>query len=179
MACINKAASMLPQRSTRSGWVFLILVFAVLSTPVAAHAQDTLVAIKAGLSTDIHVPNVPVQPIETRRPRPIKRPIEDRRPRRFLVLSIGVYSAAFLDMGESVSLRPRFQEHDPLAKPFATLPAPAYYITGAALATGINWIGFKMARSERWHRVWWLPQVCSIAGNSFGFGYTKMHEHPH
>lgn len=169
--------NMLLQVSKRSGWIFLILLLAGASAAVPARAQDTLIALKAGLATDVHVPSVPVKPLETRRPRPIRRPVEDRSPRRFLVLSLGVYAAAFMDMGESISLRPRFKEHDPLAKPFATLPKPAYYITGAAFATGINWLGLKMARSERWHRVWWLPQVCSIAGNSFGFGYTKMHEH--
>ncbi len=176
--CISLVKAMLPQYFARSGWVFLILVFAGTSAPVPAHAQDTLVAIKAGLSTDVHVPRVPVQPIESRRPRPIRRPVEDRSSRRFLVLSVGVYAAAFMDMGESDSLRPWFKEQDPLAKPFATMPTPAYYITGVAFATGINWLGLKMARSERWHRVWWLPQVCSIAGNLIGFGYTRMHENP-
>lgn len=172
------AENMRPPQFTRPGWQFLILVCAFITSVAPVRAQDTLVALKAGLSTDIHVPAVPAQPIETRRPRPIKRPIEDRSPRRFLALSIGVYTAAFLDMGETFSLRPRLEERDPLAKPFATMPAPAYFITGAALATGVTWIGLKMARSRRWHRVWWLPQVCSIAGNSSGFVYTKMHEHP-
>jgi hypothetical protein len=177
-ACIGMAETMLPEHFKGFGWQFLILVSAILSAAVPARAQDTLVAIKAGLSTDVHVPTVPIHPLETRRPRPIRRPVEDRSPRRFLLVSIGVYAAAFMDMGESVSLRPRFQERNPLAKPFATLPAPAYYIAGTAFATGINLVGLKMARSERWHRVWWLPQVGSISGNLFGFGYTKMHEHP-
>jgi hypothetical protein len=33
-----------------------------------------------------------------------------------------------------------WSESDPLARPFARLPAPAYYATGLALATGVNWL---------------------------------------
>jgi hypothetical protein len=177
-ACISMAENMLPSHFTRPGWQFLILLFVVVIAPVPARAQDALVALKAALSTEVRVPSVPVQPIETRRPRPIRRPLEDRSSRRFLALSLGVYAAAFMDMRESVSLWPRFKEQDPFAKPFTHLPAPAYYMAGAALASGLNWVSLKMARSERWHRVWWVPQIGSIAGNTFGYAYTKMHEHP-
>lgn len=178
-ACISIAENMVAQQTKDKYWHFLILTFGIVIAPNPARAQDTLVAIKAALSTEVHVPSVPIQPLETRHRRPIRTPVEDRSRRRYLFLSLGVYAAAFMDMGESISLRPWFKEQDPLAKPFATMPTPAYYITGAAFATGINWVGLKMARSERWHRVWWLPQVCSIAGNAFGFGYTKLHEHPY
>jgi len=150
----------------------------LLSSARIARAQDALVAIKSALATEVRTPNIPVEPINPVRPRPIRRALEDHSRRRFLLMSIGVYTAAFLDMQESVSLRPRFREQDPLARPFAALPAPAYYITGAAFATGINWVGLQVARSQRLHRVWWVPQACSIAGNLFGFGYTKLHERP-
>lgn len=92
--------------------------------------------------------------------------------RRFILLSSLAYGAAFLDMHESASHRPNFQEYDPLAKPFVNLPAPAYYAIGATITTGVNWLSWKMAHSERWHRVWWLPQAISVFGNSFGYGYT-------
>ncbi|MFY9530275.1 MAG: hypothetical protein WBC04_14905 [Candidatus Acidiferrales bacterium] len=92
--------------------------------------------------------------------------------RRFILLSSLTYGAAFLDMHESVSHRPNFEEYDPLAKPFVNLPAPAYYAIGAAITTGVNGLSWKMAHSERWHRVWWLPQAISVFGNSFCYGYT-------
>ena len=106
-----------------------------------------------------------------------KQTWQEPRNRRFFLLSTGVYAAASMDMQESASLRPHFHEDDPLAKPFAKLPLPAYYAHGIGFATSMNWLGWKMARSERWHRVWWLPQVCSIAGNLIGYGHTKTHEH--
>lgn len=93
----------------------------------------------------------------------------------FLPLAVGVYAAAFLDMHESISRRPHFEERDPLAKPLMVLPGPAYYATGTTLSTSINWLGWKMAHSKRWHCVWWLPQVTSICGNVFGYVYTLNH----
>lgn len=93
----------------------------------------------------------------------------------FLFLSASVYSAAFLDMYQTESLGSRVHEYDPLARPFVHLPAPAYYATGAALATGVNWLGWKLAHSRRWHHVWWAPQLSAIAANSSGYGYTITH----
>ncbi len=95
--------------------------------------------------------------------------------RLFLPLTAGVYAAAFLDMHESVSRRPRFEERDPLAKPLTVLPAPGYYAAGSAFSSSMNWLGWKMSRSKHWHRFWWLPQVTSICGNVFGYVYTVKH----
>jgi hypothetical protein len=39
-------------------------------------------------------------------------------------------------------------ETDPFARPFAKLPAPAYYATGLAMATGLNWLSWKWAIRE-------------------------------
>jgi len=60
-------------------------------------------------------------------------------------------------------------ERDPLAKPIVRLPAPAYYATGLALASGVNWLSLKMGHSRRWHKFALLPQLLSIAGNTYGF----------
>lgn len=54
-----------------------------------------------------------------------------------------------------------------------TLPKPLYYASGAAFATSVNWLGLKMERSPRWHKICWLPQAISIAGNLGGFAYTR------
>jgi hypothetical protein len=38
-----------------------------------------------------------------------------------------------------------------------------------ALATGMEFLGFRMARSERWRKMWWLPQTLSIGINLCDF----------
>jgi hypothetical protein len=52
-------------------------------------------------------------------------------------------------------LPPRIEPRT-LAKPLAGLPTPAYCAAGALFATGVNWLGWKMARSPRWHKIWWF-----------------------
>lgn len=61
------------------------------------------------------------------------------------------------------------QSADPLARPVVRLPAPAYYASGLALATGVNWLSWKMGHSRRWDRLALLPQLFSIAGSTSGF----------
>src|SRR5882724_9706440 len=60
-------------------------------------------------------------------------------------------------------------EADPLARPFVKLPAPAYYAVGLAMATGLNWISWKMGHSRRWHTLAAIPQLLAIAGNTHGY----------
>jgi hypothetical protein len=90
-------------------------------------------------------------------------------------MSPRVYAAAGLDLEETASLRHHFHEYDPLAKPSVGLPAPACYAAGALFATGVNCLGWKMARSPRCDKIWWVPQVTSIAGNLAGYSYTRAH----
>jgi hypothetical protein len=110
-----------------------------------------------------------------------KRPKQVSRASRtsFFILSGLVYSAAAMDMHETRDLmntcqksplycKNGFSEADPFSRPFIHLPAPAYYATGFALATGVNWLGWKLTKSRKWHKVSWLPQVISISGNAWG-----------
>ena len=120
---------------------------------------------------------------------PIKSVSAPRKP--FLLLGALVYAAAVYDMREtelgkrrwnrsvSIALQtcPRcisngelvwFSDNDPLARPIVNLPTPAYFATGIAIATGVNFLGWKMARSQRFHKIWFVPQSISIAGNSWG-----------
>jgi hypothetical protein len=154
----------------------VVLLVLLLGVAGVGRAQETIGAVNTSFTPGIRAPAATIQPIKPLPPLRIKKPLQDRSARRYFLLSAGVYIAAAMDMQESASLRPNFHEDDPLAKPFAKLPLPAYYAHGAAFATGVNWVGWKMARSERWHKVWWLPQVCSITGNMMGYWHTKTHE---
>ncbi len=92
----------------------------------------------------------------------------------FTVLSAGVYTASFMDMAKTQSSLPNFQERDPLARPLLLLPRPLYYASGFMLATGVNYLGWRLRESPRFHRVWWLPQVISMAANFGGYAYTEV-----
>jgi hypothetical protein len=90
---------------------------------------------------------------------------------QFFALSTGVYAAAAADMHQTLQMRHYswWSETDPLARPFVHLPAPAYYATGFALATGVNWLAWKMGRSRKWHKLAPWPQLFAIGGNTYGF----------
>ena len=112
-------------------------------------------------------------------PRPIHAPrmlaMHVSKP-AFVFLSAGVYGAAFADMHQTLHNR-RYSwwyETDPLAKPLIKLPAPAYYAVGLAMATGVNWLGWEMAHSHRWHKLSPIPQALAISGNLFGF-HSNIH----
>jgi hypothetical protein len=102
-----------------------------------------------------------------------RKPCLRPRVNPFSVLTVGVYAASWLDMTETQSFRPHFKEADPLAKPLLLLPKPLYYASGTLSATGVNWLGLRMERSPRWHKIGWLPQALCIAGNLSGHAYTR------
>ena len=91
--------------------------------------------------------------------------------KRFLFLSAAVYGASLADMHQTLRVRHYdwWSETDPLARPLVKLPAPAYYATGLAMATGINWVSWKMEHSRRWHKLAAIPQLFAIGGNTYGF----------
>lgn len=106
--------------------------------------------------------------------RPTPASPSDRQ--RFFLMSTAVYGLAFLDMHETVSLKPGLFEHDPLARPFTRLPNPAYYACGAAMATGVNWAAWRMLHSHRWRKIWWAPQLVSASGNLYGYASTRARD---
>jgi hypothetical protein len=159
----------------------LILTFSVSLTCCAQSQRNPdilpdAIQPKARAVTETPSANYGLKSIGTdQKPKPVSRASRTS----FFILSGLVYSAAAMDMHETRDLtdacqkvplycKGSFQEADPFSRPFVHLPAPAYYATGFALATGVNWLGWKMAKSRRWHKVSWLPQVISIGGNSWG-----------
>jgi len=123
-----------------------------------------------------------IHDMENRGPVAPAAELPERNPRKafvlarvnpFSVLAAGVYTASWLDMTETQSFMPHFHEADPFVRPLLNLPKPLYYASGTLFATSVNWLGLKMERSPRWHKIWWLPQAISIAGNLGGFAYTR------
>src|SRR5271163_5095516 len=155
-----------------------MLMFFVAALP-AARAQILPVSLVHDSAADAKIPSgavlAPLPPL----PREVRRAVQPALPKSYWVLTAGVYTAAGLDMQRSESMLPDFEERDPIVRPFLRLPAPAYYASAALFATGMNFLGLKMARSERWHKIWWVPQVASMAGNLAGYGYTRAHPSPH
>jgi hypothetical protein len=156
-----------------------LLIFFVAAQP-AARAQIVPVSLVHGPAEDSKVPSgvtlASLPPLLRSEPR---RAVIHALPKTFFVLSAGVYTAAGLDMQRSESMLPDFDERDPIVRPFLRLPAPAYYASATLFATGINFLGAKMVRSERWHKIWWIPQIGSMAGNLAGCGYTRAHPGSH
>jgi hypothetical protein len=141
----------------------------------AAHAQIVPVSLAREPAGDAKIPSGNVL---TPLPREVRRAVQPALPKSFWVLTAGVYTAAGLDMQRSESKLPNFNERDPMVRPLLRLPAPAYYASAALFATGVNFLSWKMARSERWLKICWLPQVTSMAGDLAGYGYTRAHPAP-
>lgn len=139
------------------------------TTAVVSTTKTTLLAVK------IKGPETrPVAPDPLRKREGIKAgelpPVRFHK-NQFIVLSAGVYAASFADMHQTLHVRHYswWTETDPLARPLAKLPAPAYYAAGFALATGVNWLSWKMGHSRRWHKLAVIPQLLTIAGNTYGY----------
>lgn len=159
----------------------LILTFSVSSTCCAqsSRSPDILpdaIQPKAQAVAETHSAIYGLKSFGTdQKPKPVSRASRTS----FFILSGLVYSAAAMDMHETRDLmntcqkiplycKNGFSEADPFSRPFVHLPAPAYYATGFAFATGVNWLGWKMSKSRRFHKFNWLPQAISIGGNSWG-----------
>jgi hypothetical protein len=105
-------------------------------------------------------------------PKPKPKPV-------LVLLTVSQASLAFADVAFTQSVRRDyrvFTEHDPLAREVVKHPALAYGLAGAE-TVGAAWLGGRMRRSQRWHRVWWLPQTIGIAGHAYALGRTAGRQH--
>lgn len=159
-------------------------VFCVLCISISSHvcrAQELKPPIDIDTVAETKLMKVPELDSGTlERPfSPSPKPMGERQaPKLFLLTSAGVYSAALLDMRNTrnamnlCSSQPSqyvCHENNPFARPFVGLPAPAYYATGLALATGITWLSWRMTRSEKFRHTWFLPQIAAMAANGLGY----------
>jgi hypothetical protein len=160
------------QRTQQICRLIFLLVFTQTLTN-GAHAQVSTASTQTNLLAKYPLPS---EDLSTAHFKEIRRTKPGINRKAFVAMSAAVYGFAFLDMHETMSLEPGLIEHDPLARPFTKLPPPAYYVTGAALATGVNFIAWKLGRSRRWHKFWWIPQAASAYGNVYGYGTTKARE---
>lgn len=151
----------------------VILVLLAHTWAMGTRAQNSPVGAQTNLLAKYPLPTEDLSP---RHFKEIRRTRPEMNRKEFVAMSAGVYGFAFLDMHETMSLEPGLIEHDPLARPFTRLPPPAYYVTGAALATGVNFIAWKLGHSRRWHKFWWIPQAACAYGNLYGYGTTKARE---
>jgi hypothetical protein len=157
--------------------------FAVLSAAPAALAQTEppeskpkASAILLDLNPSESSSAAPMRPIESAPIKPGRIFLSQASKKRFVLLSAAVYGAALADMHQTLEVRNNswWYETDPLARPFARLPAPAYYATGLAMATGVNWLSWKMAHSRRWHKLAPIPQLLAITGNLYAFRTNRF-----
>jgi hypothetical protein len=93
----------------------------------------------------------------------------------FIPFSAAVYTMGLLDQTATIGHGDwRVNEQDPLVKPFTQVPAPVFVAGGVAFETGVNWLAWRMGRSRRWHEIWWLPQICAVGANAYGYDIS-MH----
>jgi|HubBroStandDraft_6_1064221.scaffolds.fasta_scaffold118649_1 hypothetical protein len=163
----------MPSHRTRTICRAIVLIFFAQWWTTGAFAQNLKPGTPAGLLSTNSSPAADVSPAHFKE---LERPSLRANRKKFIAMSLAVYGLAFLDMHETMSLEPGLVEHDPLARPFTKLPQPAFYLTGAAMSTGVNFVAWKLGRSPKWHKMWWVPQAACAYGNIYGYGTTKARE---
>jgi hypothetical protein len=167
------------KRRSIFGPVALLVTFVVTHVHAQAHSDNPVfrptVFPPEVKKSDLKAEFVaPIRPKENDDARPLS-PVRFQT-KQFLILSAAVYGASMADMHQTLKERKNswWYETDPLARPFVKLPTPAYYAAGLAMATGLNWISWKMGHSRRWRRLAAIPQLISIGGNAYGYQTNRF-----
>jgi hypothetical protein len=149
----------------------LFVVPAVVAQTEPSESKPRLSELLADTKPSASKPTFAARPPKTNSFEPNPKSPAHFSKTRFVLLSAAVYGASLADMHQTLAVRNNswWYETDPLARPFARLPAPAYYATGLAMATGANWLSWKMAHSRRWRKLAPIPQLLAISGNIYGF----------
>lgn len=71
---------------------------------------------------------------------------------------------------------PGAKEFDPLARPVMEHKGLAVSLAVVETA-GCYWLGQRMRRSERFHRIWWVPQTAGILGHAYALSRTLERNH--
>lgn len=160
-----------------------LTILGTLLAPPAIQAQSELADSKPQVSAHILEPK-PVDSNPSFAPNRVRASLFELKPKspvhfsktRFILLSTAVYGAAIADMHQTMANRnqPWWYETNPVARPLVHLPAPAYYAAGLAMATGVNWLSWKIGHSKRWHKFAPIPQLVSIGGNAYGFQSNRF-----
>jgi hypothetical protein len=158
------------------------ILVAIFTAPAAIAQTDPMQPepVRSSLLLELNLPDSSSSPLVRSPMRPPIQPahivFSQHAEKKFILLSAGVYAAALADMHQTLAVRNLswWYETDPFARPFIHLPTPAYYATGLAMATGVNWLSWKMARSRRWRKLAPIAQVLSISGNLYGFHTNRF-----
>jgi hypothetical protein len=131
--------------------------------------------------TETPLPDKPTPHIQgTETPLPDKPTphIRDIRatPKLFRLLAVSGFLAVTYDTRLTIKTKAQDgPEIDPVLKPIVELPNPAYVAMTYVLISGLDLVSWKMERSNRFHKIWWVPLVLQIGGNTWGAAYTAAH----
>jgi hypothetical protein len=131
------------------------IMFAIvgsLAAAPAAHAQIVPASLTHEAVAESKIPSsVTLLPLPRIEPR---KPVADTHKWLFFAMSAGVYAAAGLDM-----------QDDPLGQAARRFAHAGVLRRRSVVCHGRELAGLENGAVARWHKIWWVPQVTSIAGN--------------
>jgi hypothetical protein len=100
-------------------------------------------------------------------------PVKPSPSKAWRALAAFNFTATMMDVGATINDKNNwgeyFYERNPMAQPIVHLPNAAFATVFAVDSVGVSMIGLKLQRSERFHRIWWLPQLLDAGSHLWGF----------